>query len=212
MQRGTITTDTRGQPMSGYASPGQGFAPPGTGFAPPGSGFAGGFAQPGTGFAPPGSGFAPPGQGFSQPSTPAYPPPPYTQPPPPTDQGYPPPPYPQPPPPSGQGYPPPPPVYNQPKPVGIVVLPDNARQMQRTPPPDWTLPAVVACIFCAWPCGLVAILASRSAKQAHEEGDYVSARAKADNAKKLIIVSVMLGIFCYTYIIYSQVLNATLYD
>ncbi|XP_052067574.1 uncharacterized protein LOC127706880 [Mytilus californianus] len=192
MHRGIITTGTRGQPMGGYPPPFQGFAPPGTGFAPPGSGYH----PPGQGFAPPGTGFAPPGQGFSQPSPPAYPPPPYTQPPPPE-----------------QGYPPPPEaVYYQPKPVGIVVLPDNSGRVQRTPPPDWTVPAVIACIFCAWPCGLIAILSSRSAKKAHEQGDYISARTRADNAKKLIIFSVIVGLFCYVYIIYSQVRNVAMYD
>lgn len=90
-------------------------------------------------------------------------------------------------------------VLTQPGPAPFVVSPVPPQQ-------EWMVPAVLACFFCFWPTGIIAILAAFRARTAAANGDVVEAQAQSIRARKLVIVSIVLGIIIYVFIIVIRVI------
>lgn len=90
-------------------------------------------------------------------------------------------------------------VLTQPGPAPFVVSPVPPQQ-------EWMVPAVLACFFCFWPTGIIAILAAVKARSAAANGDVVEAQAQSIRARKFVIVSIVLGIIIYVFIIVIRVI------
>ncbi|XP_045205349.1 proline-rich transmembrane protein 1-like [Mercenaria mercenaria] len=91
-------------------------------------------------------------------------------------------------------------VVNQPQ-TGTVII--------QTRPPDYMVASIFACLCCFWPTGLCAIYYANEANNLAGVGDYEGARRMADNARKLMITSVIVGVIVITL---SIVLRVVLYD
>lgn len=75
---------------------------------------------------------------------------------------------------------------------GAVVIPvpnDN-----RPAPPNCMIASILACIFCAWPCGVGAIIFSSKQNQATRYGDIFGAYKHYYNVKIFLVLSVLSGI------------------
>lgn len=131
----------------------------------------------------------------------------------------PPPPYPQ----SGNGYPPqqgyvnpvkeypcsqqfqgPPPyhgyVVHPPPPVGV--QPAQVITIAPQPPrKDYMLPAVLVTLFCFFPTGIIAIMRASEARSAALYGDMDYAERHNKSAKKMIKISIIVGVLCYAALI-----------
>ncbi|KAL8590750.1 hypothetical protein ACOMHN_064853 [Nucella lapillus] len=162
-----------GQPMY---PPGQPGYPPGQPMYPPGQPRY----PPGQPMYPPGQPWYPPGQPMYPPGQPGYPP---------GQPGY----------PQGQpGYPhgayvqgP----YGQSTTAVVVTQPTGATMVgAQSPPSDNLLLSVITCLCCFFPTGIFAIMYSCQAKNANKVHDYASAMRYAARAKKLAIVSIIIGI------------------
>ncbi|XP_070537656.1 proline-rich transmembrane protein 1-like isoform X1 [Ptychodera flava] len=109
-----------------------------------------------------------------------------------------------------------PPVYQAPSPpVQIQPGPEqpyvahvhqyDAQPMQN-PPNDYLVHSILACIFCCWPLGLVAIIKALDVRDAVLVGDRVRAERSSRIAKKFSIAALMGGIA----IIALVVMNVTM--
>ncbi|KAL3875106.1 hypothetical protein ACJMK2_038040 [Sinanodonta woodiana] len=79
---------------------------------------------------------------------------------------------------------------------GTVVVVDTDR------PPDRTVLAWLVCLFCFWPTGIFAII---YANQAKAEMDKNVAMTKARQAQTFIIISLIVGLIMYIFIIILRV-------
>ncbi|XP_053400083.1 proline-rich transmembrane protein 1-like isoform X2 [Mercenaria mercenaria] len=80
-------------------------------------------------------------------------------------------------------------VVNQPLAGTAIVQP-------RTP--DYMVSSILACLCCFWPTGICAIYYANEANNLAGVGDYEGSRRMSDNARKLVITSVILGIIAIT--------------
>ncbi|XP_060576731.1 proline-rich transmembrane protein 1-like [Ruditapes philippinarum] len=90
-------------------------------------------------------------------------------------------------------------VVNQPKAATVIV--------QQTPP-DYMAVSILTCLCCFCPTGICAIYYADEANRLANAGNYPGARKMSDNAKKLIITSVIVGMI---WTILVVVLRFTLY-
>lgn len=90
-------------------------------------------------------------------------------------------------------------VLTQPGPAPFVISPVPPQQ-------EWMVPAVLACFFCFWPTGIIAIIAASRARSAAANGDAIEAQAQTVRARKYVIVSIVLGIVIYVFIIIIRVI------
>ncbi|WAQ99381.1 PRRT1-like protein [Mya arenaria] len=74
-------------------------------------------------------------------------------------------------------------------------------------PPDYMGPSVFACLCCFWPTGICAIYYASQANTAAASGDMAMAKQYSNNARNLMITSIVLGIIC---IILTIVLRAVI--
>ncbi|KAH3833196.1 uncharacterized protein LOC127879388 [Dreissena polymorpha] len=95
-------------------------------------------------------------------------------------------------------------IVTQPFPtMGVVV------QQQ---PPDYTVAAVLVCLFCFFPTGVAAIIFAMMASSQWSAGEYQEARRSSTIARNLVIASLVIGILAYVLIIalyYGLVVYAT---
>ncbi|CAC5385734.1 PRRT1 [Mytilus coruscus] len=91
-------------------------------------------------------------------------------------------------------------IVAQPVPVTSVMTTSQPR------PTNWLVPAILTCLCCFWPTGICAILAARSANQAADEGNMQFAQEKANKARNLIIITVILGAVCLAVFIVLRVM------
>ncbi|XP_076114628.1 transmembrane protein 233-like isoform X2 [Mytilus galloprovincialis] len=61
-------------------------------------------------------------------------------------------------------------------------------------PSDYMCSAIMACLCCCWPSGLIAMYFASSANDAKAKGDFEEARKKNSLARAMIIASVIFGI------------------
>ncbi|XP_045205348.2 trafficking regulator of GLUT4 1-like isoform X4 [Mercenaria mercenaria] len=80
-------------------------------------------------------------------------------------------------------------VVNQPQ-TGKVII--KARHK------DYLSASIFACLCCFWPTGICAIYYANEANNLAGVGDYEGSRRMSDNARKLVITSVILGIIAIT--------------
>ncbi|XP_070539141.1 proline-rich transmembrane protein 1-like [Ptychodera flava] len=85
---------------------------------------------------------------------------------------------------------------------------DFSRPMNN-PPNDHLVLAILACIFCFWPLGLVAIIKALDVHHAVLAGDLERATDSANKANEFAVASIVLGIFI---IIPGSILLALLID
>ncbi|XP_070539142.1 proline-rich transmembrane protein 1-like [Ptychodera flava] len=62
------------------------------------------------------------------------------------------------------------------------------------PPPDFLIPSILACIFCCWPLGLVAIVKALDVRNAVVVGDRPRAENASRMAKNFTVAAVVCGI------------------
>ncbi|XP_065926803.1 proline rich transmembrane protein 1B isoform X1 [Magallana gigas] len=68
---------------------------------------------------------------------------------------------------------------------------------------DWMIPAVLSCLLCCWPLGLMAILAASKANNAAAIGDVMEAERQSSNARTYVIASVISGVILITlYVVF----------
>lgn len=99
----------------------------------------------------------------------------------------------------GQGYvisPPPPPGApdNRPHPTMMVASPMSP---QGPAPPDYLGQAIMVTLCCFFPTGILAILKANASKSAMMYRDYDEAVTKSKEAKRMINISLFVGIACY---------------
>ena len=91
--------------------------------------------------------------------------------------------------------PPPPPEPIAPQPPQPVA---GAGQVR-----DYVLLSILALIFCAWPLAIPALIFAIRANSQKKQGDIAQATESANRARLFIILSVVLGIVVWVYLIYT---------
>ncbi|XP_060576726.1 proline-rich transmembrane protein 2-like [Ruditapes philippinarum] len=76
----------------------------------------------------------------------------------------------------------------------VVTQPEPGIAFYHKRPPDYMIGSILACFCCFWPTGICAIFYANEANYFANAGDYAGARRMSDNAKKLMITSVFIGI------------------
>nr|XP_034333583.1 proline-rich transmembrane protein 1-like isoform X3 [Crassostrea gigas] len=66
---------------------------------------------------------------------------------------------------------------------------------------NWMVPAVLACLCCFWPAGIVAIHYASKANEAAANGDVVEAEKQSRKAGYCVAVSFVIGIVLTTLVI-----------
>ncbi|VDI55541.1 Hypothetical predicted protein [Mytilus galloprovincialis] len=66
--------------------------------------------------------------------------------------------------------------------------------VHETEPSDYMCSALMACLCCCWPLGLIAMYYANSANDAKAKGDFEEARKQNRTARSMIIASVIFGI------------------
>ncbi len=61
-------------------------------------------------------------------------------------------------------------------------------------PDNWLVPAILSTIFCCWPFGIPAILASAKVMELWNLGDYAGAHEQSGKAKKFTLISLFAAI------------------
>ena len=59
----------------------------------------------------------------------------------------------------------------------------------------------LVCFFCAWPCGIFALIYSSNAQTAHTRGDYNEYRRQNTSARRCIRLSIITGIICLALVV-----------
>ncbi|XP_060575816.1 uncharacterized protein LOC132733232 [Ruditapes philippinarum] len=77
-------------------------------------------------------------------------------------------------------------VITQPGQSGVI--------MTQSRPPDYMVPSILACLCCFCPTGLCAIYFAHRANQLANEGDMIEANRLSNNARNLMIASVVIGV------------------
>ncbi|XP_045206375.1 uncharacterized protein LOC123558568 [Mercenaria mercenaria] len=75
---------------------------------------------------------------------------------------------------------------------------------------NYTIPSILACLFCCWPLGLAAVIHANKANERAAVGDYERAERSAIQARNLLITSIIVGIVVTAFyiIIYVAQFNA----
>ena len=68
---------------------------------------------------------------------------------------------------------------------------------------DYLLLSILALIFCAWPLAIPALIFAIRANSQKKQGDIAQATESANRARLFILLSVVLGIVVWVYLIYS---------
>ncbi|XP_045204750.2 uncharacterized protein LOC123557378 [Mercenaria mercenaria] len=77
-------------------------------------------------------------------------------------------------------------VISQPGQTGMIITQPR--------PPDYMIPSILACFCCFCPTGLCAIYYAHRASQLAREGDMAEATRMSNNARNLMITSVVIGV------------------
>lgn len=77
-------------------------------------------------------------------------------------------------------------IVSQPGQAGVIVTQPR--------PPDYMIPSVLACLCCFCPTGLCAIYYASRANTLAAEGDMAEATRMSNNARNLMITSVVIGV------------------
>ncbi|XP_069113262.1 transmembrane protein 91-like isoform X2 [Argopecten irradians] len=87
--------------------------------------------------------------------------------------------------------------------IDIVHQPQNADPEMSAPdaPKDYMTLSIITCLFCAWPVGLCAVCAAFDTQTNNLKGDVEGARSSSRMALQLNIISFVVGICVYTFII-----------
>ncbi|XP_022111498.1 proline-rich transmembrane protein 1-like [Acanthaster planci] len=91
-------------------------------------------------------------------------------------------------------YPPPsqaPPPYTTVPPVQYII---QTPQPLTNPPDDYLIQAILVTVFCFWPTGIIAIIKSLDSRRAAQMGDVQGAQLSSKAARKLSIISLIVGI------------------
>merc|ERR1712179_482603 len=64
----------------------------------------------------------------------------------------------------------------------------------QTAPADYTTQALVACLCCFWPTGIIAIMKASESRDALARGDMMRAQTAANSARTMIRISWILGL------------------
>lgn len=99
-------------------------------------------------------------------------------------------------PPAGQPYvypPSPAPAPQQMSTTNVVIASQPQIIMARPRQTDWTVPAILATIFCFFPTGICAIIAAVMARSAYDAGDYEGERSGTAWARGLTLTSIAIG-------------------
>ncbi|XP_070539134.1 proline-rich transmembrane protein 1-like [Ptychodera flava] len=101
------------------------------------------------------------------------------------------------------------PVQTQPGPGQpyVVHVHQHYAQHMQNPPNDYLVHSILACIFCCWPLGLVAIIKALDVRDAVLVGDRVRAEHSSRSAKNFSIAAVICGIVLIAVVV---VLNVTI--
>lgn len=91
-------------------------------------------------------------------------------------------------------------VVNQPQTGTIIIQPRH---------PDYMVSSILACLCCFWPTGICAIYYANEANNLARVGDFDGARRMSDNARRLMVTSVIVGIIL---VILFVVLRLTVYE
>jgi len=87
--------------------------------------------------------------------------------------------------------------------------------MPPTPPPvpgaaptdqryiNYLIPSIIALICCAWPLAIFAVVFAVQGNSAVKRGDMATALQKANRARLFIILSMVLGIVVWIYLVYT---------
>lgn len=88
-------------------------------------------------------------------------------------------------------------IVSQPGVAGAVIV--------RPRPPDYMLSSVIACLCCFWPTGLCAIYFASQANSLAAQGDMEGATRMSNNARNLMISSIVIGVIWITLVIVLRV-------
>ena len=87
--------------------------------------------------------------------------------------------------------------------------------MPPTPPPvpgatptdqryiNYLIPSIIALICCAWPLAIPAVIFAVQGNSAVKRGDMATALQKANRARLFIILSMILGVVVWIYLVYT---------
>ncbi|KAL4229945.1 hypothetical protein ACF0H5_010336 [Mactra antiquata] len=92
-------------------------------------------------------------------------------------------------------------IVSQPGHAGTIIV--------QSRPPDYMIPSVLACLFCFCPTGLCAIYYASQANTMARDGDMAMAQRYSNQARNLMIASVVIGI---AWIILVVVLRVVVYS
>ena len=81
--------------------------------------------------------------------------------------------------------------------------PAPAPQTDAAPVRDYLIFSILALIFCAWPLAIPAIVFSIRANNLKRRGDIAQAQVEARRARLWLLLSVVLGIVVWVYLIYT---------
>ncbi|XP_062616094.1 proline-rich transmembrane protein 1-like [Saccostrea cucullata] len=88
-------------------------------------------------------------------------------------------------------------VVTQPVPTTVVV--------SQPPQRNWMVPAILTCLCCFWPTGIVAIYSAYRAKEAASSGDVLEAEVQSKRARLFVIISLAVGVVLFVIIIIVRV-------
>lgn len=68
-------------------------------------------------------------------------------------------------------------------------------------PSDYLMSSVLACLFCFWPTGLLAIYFAWESRQLADAGDIANAQIMSTRARNLMLLSVLIGVVWISLVI-----------
>ncbi|XP_045205361.1 proline-rich transmembrane protein 1-like [Mercenaria mercenaria] len=96
--------------------------------------------------------------------------------------------------------------FSQQTTTAVVMTQPNTRQVVAMPrPPDYMVASIFACLCCFWPTGLCAIYYAAQASRLAAEGDMAAATSMSNNARNLMISSIVIGVIWIALVIVLQV-------